>query len=565
MASDVQLRTGLIDFTDGTLFGNDAGEDELPDVLNSYFVDQPTFKAFFARQNAFRVARSRKGMGKSALISKLAFDLSKQSKPPIIINTTGAKLLGISPPPRDVSYLELQNYWIKVICARINFALGSELGFAFSDTTMALVESAEISGFREKNIIGALISRIKSSKIPIEVTLKDYANHGELLKRFMDENNGREVWLLVDDIDSTYIDSAEQRAVTSTFFSACRAVVRDVKGLSIRASVRTDVWSALRDNEDLDKCEQYVLDIHWTADELRTILSKKIFSYLQRNGILEDFPQVTDYASDADRVLEFVFEPRMRWGASKVPPFRPIHILSAGRPRWMAQLCRLSGIQAAKGKKQVIEKIDINAIEDKYSRLRLNDIYKEHIHQYEGLQKLIETFSNCPARYSTNDLLSQISTNYVNLIGSNNVPKLDGVPYKFPLQLAHFLYKVGFIVGRRDHQGQVGNADFTRYENRPELLSDGRNPDDGLLWEVHPAYREALNIGKEQKAAPEAERRLATKKGSSNKRAAGKHGTPSSRPAGRPAAGKMPTDSARRRARKPHRKGPSKADTNKPE
>jgi hypothetical protein len=511
MSDELQLRVGLIDFADGTLFGNDAGEDELPDVLNSYFVDQPTFKTFFARESAFRVARSRKGMGKSALISKLAYDLSKQHNKPIIINTTGAKLLGIAAPPKGATYLELQNYWTKMICARINFAIGVDLGFAFSDNSMALVESAELSGFRERNIVGALISRIKSSKIPIEVSLKDYSNHEELLKRYMQENVNREVWLLVDDIDSTYVDSLEQRAVTSTFFSACRAVVRDVQGLSIRASVRTDVWSVLRDNEDLDKCEQYVLDIHWTADELRSILSKKIYSYLERNGLLADFPHVTDYKADADLVLEFAFEPRMRWGASRVPPFRPIHILSAGRPRWMSQLCRLAGIQAAKANKTVIEKIDLNAIEKTYSRFRLNDIYKEHSHQYTGLEKLIETFSNSPARYSTGDLLSQIAVKYVNLVGANNIPTLDGMPYKFPLQLAHFLYKVGFIVGRRDHQGQVGNADFARYEHRPELLSDGRNPDDGLLWEVHPAYREALNIGKDQKAAPEAAKRLAVK------------------------------------------------------
>ncbi|WP_143146601.1 P-loop ATPase, Sll1717 family [Novosphingobium sp. NDB2Meth1] len=512
MTGVVRAQKPLVDFTDGTLFGNDAGEDELPDVLSSYFVDQPAFSNFLSRTQPFCVARSRKGMGKSALISKLAFDLSKDINRPIIINITGAKLIGLMNPPDNANFLQLQNYWTKVICARINYALGAELGFAFSDTNMALVESAEVAGFKERNIVGSLLQRIKSSKIPIEVITKEYKNHEELLRRSLESNSARQVWLLVDDIDSTYIDSPDQRALISTFFSACRAVVREVKGLSIRVSVRTDVWSALRSNEDLDKCEQYVSDIQWTAPELKVILCKKIFSYLERRGSLPQLTGIRDYKVDADKILEIAFEPRMKWGNSFVPPFRPIHILSAGRPRWMSQLCRLAGMNAAQRRVSVINKIDINNSEKTYSRLRLNDIYKEHNHQYSGLEKLIETFSNSPARYTTSDLLTQIAVNYINLVGANNIPNLDGAPYRYPLQLAHFLYKVGFVVGRRDHEGNNRNADFTRYEERPELLTDGRNTDDGLLWEVHPAYREALGIGRVQRAAAGAAKRQSRKR-----------------------------------------------------
>jgi len=495
-----------IDFTDGALFGNDAGEDELPDVLNSYFVDQNAFRPFLNRKNTFQVARSRKGMGKSALLSKLAYDLRQEENAPIVISATGANLLAIARPSVGASYLELQNFWSRVICARINFELGKTIGFAFSENDQALVESSEIAGFRERNIVGSLIQRVRSSKIPIEVKLTDYGNHEELLKRAAERFSDRKVWILVDDIDSTYIDSPDQQALTSTFFSACRALAREVNGLYIRASVRTDVWSALRRNEDLDKCEQYVSDIAWSAPDLKTILSKKIYSYLQRNE-MPILAGELDYREDADQVLALAFTDRMKWGTSLVPPFRPIFILSAGRPRWMCQLCRFAGLEADKHNRDRIAKADINAVMERYSRFRLNDVYKEHSHQYSGLEKLIETFSNSPARYTTADLLTQLSQSYVNLIGSGNIQPLDGFPYKYPLQLAHFLYKVGFIVGRREHENDSGNADFTRYEQRPELLVDGRNADDGLLWEIHPSYRDALNIGREKKAAKGAEDR----------------------------------------------------------
>lgn len=497
----------VVHLSDGALFGNDAGEDELPEVLDSYFLDQPAFRSFLSMTQPYQIARSRKGMGKSALLSKLAIDLDRREDRPIIVRSTGDKLVGILKPTYG-SYLECQAYWYKVLCARINYEIGRTVGFTFSESSMALVESSEIAGFKERNIVGALIQRVKSSKIPIEITLKEYNNHEELLRRVLEKDSARPVWLLIDDIDATYVDTPEQQMLVSTFFSACRSIVREFKGLHVRASVRSDVWSNFKKNEDLDKCEQYVTDISWGSPDLEALLSKKIYSYFERNYSSEAAPLRLDYRKNARQLLEYAFLPRMRWGSSSVPPFRPIHILSAGRPRWMSQLCRLAGVEAERKGRDKIGIGEITGVMNRFSRLRLNDIYKEHSHQFANLERLVEAFSNAPARYDSASLLSQISIKYTNHVGSGNVPDLDGIAYRYPLQLAHFLYKIGFIVGRREHRG---GADFTRFEDRPELLTDSVL-DDGLLWEVHPSYRDALTIGKEvreavQEAHPQRQRR----------------------------------------------------------
>jgi hypothetical protein len=484
-----------IDLADGTLFGNDAGEDEIPDVLASYFVDLPAFKSFMSRTNRLQIARSRKGMGKSALLNKLAYDLESTEDPPIVIRATGAGLFGIS-KPETYDYLSLQNYWTKVLCARVNFEIGKSIGFSFSDQNMALVDSAEIAGFKDRNVIKALLSRIKISKIPIEIRSEQYTNHEELLKRALERDSNRIVWLLVDDIDSTYVNTPEQQALVSTFFSASRTLVRDIHNLYIRATVRTDVWTSFRNNEDLDKSEQYVIDIGWTAAELKTVLSKKIFAYLDRNYPADVKQSRLDYVKDADEILELAFDRKMQWGNSRVPPFRPIHIMSSGRPRWMAQLCRLAGQDASKQGRTRISKADISDVLKQYGRYRLNDLYKEHSHQFADLQKLIETFSNGKPRYDTNELLGKIMLNYANKVGANNVPAVDGYPYERPMQLAHFLYRIGFIAARREHIGHSEYAEFIRHEERPELLTDTRNPDDGLQWEIYPSYRESLSIRK---------------------------------------------------------------------
>jgi hypothetical protein len=491
----MDIEAAKMDFNlyDGTLFGNDAGEDEIPDVLASYFVDQPSFSEFFDRRARLRVARSRKGMGKSALLSKLAFDLDRDLERPLIVRVTGANLIGIA-KPENFEHLPLQNYWTKVICARVNYEIGKTVGFAFGDRNMALVESAEIAGFRERNIVGALISRIRSSKIPIETKISEYSNHEELLKRALSDESDRTVWVLVDDIDATYLDTPEQQAFVSTFFSACRSMVREVNNLFIRAVVRTDVWTNLRKNEDLDKAEQYITDISWSEPELKTILSKKIYAYMYRNHPTEVERLHLDYETDADQIVEYVFNRRVQWGRDRVPPFRPIQILSSGRPRWMSQLCRLAGQEAGKRKSPTIGIQEINAVLKRYTRLRLDDLYKEHSHQFADLQKLIETFSNRQARYPTGDLIATILTRYCQPVGSGNISAIDGYPYSEPMQLGHFLFKIGFIAGRREHKGHSQYAEFVRHDERPELLLDVRNPDDGLLWEIYPSYRNALGI-----------------------------------------------------------------------
>lgn len=98
-----------LNFRDGTLFGNDAGEDELPEVLASYFVDQDAFSSFLSEQTKLQIARSQKGMGKSALLSKLHYDIVARDCHSIVVRTTGSQLTSGS-IPKFANLLEAQSY-----------------------------------------------------------------------------------------------------------------------------------------------------------------------------------------------------------------------------------------------------------------------------------------------------------------------------------------------------------------------------------------------------------------------------------------------------------------------
>lgn len=208
------------EFLDPTLFGNDAGEDEDIQRLNEYYLSKPEHALFFESNTRLQFVRARKGIGKSALLCYAAYKIQGQNSGDIIINIKASDLIALykSSPKNALEYI---NCWQQRICTRINIEIGKKINFAFTDDSMALVESAELTGFKGKNIISALLCRMKMSSDTLNITktnvgIKDNYN---FLKRQTEKNY--KVWLFIDDIDATFIDTPENRLLVSTFFSAC--------------------------------------------------------------------------------------------------------------------------------------------------------------------------------------------------------------------------------------------------------------------------------------------------------------------------------------------------------
>ncbi len=66
------------------------------------------------------------------------------------------------------------------------------------------------------------------------------------------------------------------------------------------------------------------------------------------------------------------------------------------------------------------------------------------------------------------------------------------------MEIARFLYRVGFIVARSD--GTDDNYEHYRFDQMPDFLSARTNDDFGVKWEIHPCYRQALDIKKLDKS-----------------------------------------------------------------
>lgn len=279
-----------VNLKDKKIFGNEAGEDEKLSVLNSYYIEHSDFDDFFDLEERLSIVSARKGMGKSALLSRLQYKLINDAKyeEPLVIRVKGNELLGLGDfKGEDHSYLE--NYWKQIICKRIIVEIGSQIGFALNSDDMSFVELSELEGLKSKNIIGGLIARVKG-KLPlagVEVKSSVPENLDKLLQRYQDDKNSPNVWILIDDIDAKFQNTAENQARVGSFFSAIRALSFDTESLNVRATVRSDVWSCLRHLEDLDKLQQYIIEIFWSKKYMRDMLAQKYWFMLNRNSPIQ--------------------------------------------------------------------------------------------------------------------------------------------------------------------------------------------------------------------------------------------------------------------------------------
>lgn len=482
-----------INLKDKKIFANEAGEDENLLVLNSYYIDHIDFEDFFDSNERLSIVSARKGMGKSALLSRLEYKLINEDiyHSPLVIRVKGNELLGLGDFKGD-DHSFLENYWKQIVCKRIILEIGSKIEFALSSDDMSMVELAEIEGFKSKNLIGSIISRIKG-KLPLLnlETKSDIPNNLDLLLRRHQQFSGiPNVWVLIDDIDAKFQNTKENQARVGSFFSAIRSLSFDTEGLNIRATVRSDVWSCLRHLEDLDKFQQYIIKIFWSKKYMRDMLAQKILVYVESN---HPNSKESKYKlkSDYNKILDIIFYSPIEWhGDSNAKLFDAISAFSNRRPRWMGQLCKMAGKKASES--PLTKKINldhINFILSDFGSLRRDDLIKEHNHQFDELSNLIDSLRATKKEFTYTELHLILDDNFIRGRNIGDIPDVDGKKYASNEDLGDFLYKLG-LISRIHDDGKI----FTHYTDDPDLYRSLQNRKDNITWSIHPAYRTFLNI-----------------------------------------------------------------------
>lgn len=477
-----------ITLSDENLFGNEAAEDELEEVFNSYAVERSEVKNFLNPERRIAITRAYKGEGKSALLRLVSLRLQKQEVTPIIINVSAAAL---SPEVEGIDSDVWVRGWKINILRRATREIGAKISRAFTDDEITLLEEAEGSGFKGRSFVSSLTDRLKSSAIPIERMRIGVQDPEEILKRWSEK--GSNVWFIIDDIDQNFENSPTNKIKIASFFTAIRQISNLIPEFKFRASVRPNVWATIkREFEALSHVEQYIDDINWSLDDYYLLLAKRIEGYLRRTKqwetIEKDIPK--HLKGRWSFLITQVFAERMPWGKDKTREATSIlYTLSRRRPRWLVELCKEAANYAYIKNKSVIDIDDIIYVLTDFSKRRIDDTIAEFKSQCPEIESLLTAFVSQPERFTTDQLMATINNRVLQGVNLKIVGVL-GKPTS--REVAYFLYQIGFLTARKDINKE--EYEHVAYAQNPSLLGSPTNIDQGYIWEIHPVFRQALKL-----------------------------------------------------------------------
>lgn len=475
-----------IDLTADDLFGNDAADDEDEKLFQSYVLRRDEIGKFADASIRFRIVRAYKGEGKSALIRLAESSIVDADGEPIVIRTSGSAL---SPDIHSTDTDRLVREWKKNIFKTIAMHVGKRIGWAWRGSEVALVEEAEREYFKDTSLITTLTDRLKSSFVPLDRSTVPVTNTENIIRRW---SKGKSpIWILVDDVDQDFKNTPEFRAKLSSFFTACRQVISTVPEIRIRSAIRPNIWTIVsRIEESMSKVDQYVFDLSWPEDAMRSLLARRVEAYIDRTGQAASVRLYSRTQSLVDKhYIGYVFEPSMRWGNEDRPPHVILHTLSRHRPRWMIDLAKRATARAASAHREMVTLADITDELYDFGQRRISDLLAEYSIQCDKLEDVIAAFSHKPNKYRTNELLRVLNDRIL----STTPVKIEGTLGKPRAQdLGAFLFQIGFLSARRDMAN--GKYEHYTFSDKPSLLRTGSNLDDGVTWEIHPVFRKALNL-----------------------------------------------------------------------
>jgi len=375
----------------------------------------------------------------------------------------------------------------------VNRQIALSVKIALTDDQMTLVETAELEGYKSRNLVGCLLDRLQSLLEHGGTKKLKAQDEIELLKRVKD----RRVWIFIDDLDATFQNTKEELLSLATFFSACRYLTQEMKGIAIRVTLRTDVWPLIRRfDESLDKVEQYTREILWSQHDFLQLLALRIkVSMLEAKISLPHVPTHVSETDAQERLLTTVFSPKMEWNERNIDSYKVLYTLSYERPRWAVQLCKLAKEAALHRNAEFITKDHIDEVWAGYGKKRIDDLVAEHKHQCAQVEELVNAFRGADRLMARDGLFSWINNHVSQHIQLN----IEGSSTRSPMDIAHFLYRIGFILARSDSLDS-SNYEHYRFDQMPDFLTSRTENDFGLKWEIHPCYREALDIAKVDKS-----------------------------------------------------------------
>lgn len=453
------------------LFGHEAAENEDFDRLKEYFFKNKVYARVIANL-PLRILVGHKGIGKSALI-KIAMSEDRDNG-----------ILPILIQPNDISELQSANHdllaliseWKKGLYRIITKKILQTIEFDSEDNI------SKLKSFGGK-LISSLLQLVPSSKIELSPANK-------LILDNLDKN--KKITIYIDDLDRGWVSSKEDITRISALLNAIRDITAEDPNLYFRVALRSDVFFLVRtSDESTDKIESSVVWYEWTNHEILVLLIKRIETFFGREVIEDDLMQMKqdELAKYLYTIMDSHFSGRGKW--ENAPTHRILMSLIRQRPRDLVKLCTLAAKRAFDSKATRITTAHLQAVFETYSQDRIQDTINEYKTELPKIDRLIMEMKPSKKEikasrgwvYSTDELLKKIEKimEHENFNFSN---KKEATAKS----LITFLYKINFITARKVLEN--GEVDRKYFEQNRYLT--GYSADFGYDWEIHPAYRWAL-------------------------------------------------------------------------
>lgn len=458
------------------LFGPEAAEDEDAHRLREYYFKGSTYADVTARL-PLRILVGHKGIGKSALFKVAMLEDVDRSELPILIKPDD--IAGLAKDSGD--FLLTIRAWREGLSSIITRKVLESFGLDQS----GLLSQAQTFGGR---LLGFLSETIKSNKV---VDLNFEPTKRLMLDKFLESN---QVNVYVDDLDRGWEGRREDVKRISALLNAVRDMANDNPGLRFKIGLRSDVYYLVRtSDESTDKIEGSVVWQSWTNHEILVLLVKRIETFFE-HGVYEPgllSMRQHDLARYLNPVMESTFTGAGLW--ANAPTYRVLMSLIRKRPRDLIKLCTLAARHAHQARGTLIRTSDFQAIFDEYSQGRIQDAINEYRSELPDIERLLmnmkpskkENTAKQGYVYPTPDLLNKVS----NIMQSGDFRFANG-KIATQKELAAFMYKINFLTARKETSEGI----VRRYFEENRYLSS-QLVDFGFDWEVHPAYRWALQPG----------------------------------------------------------------------
>ncbi|MDK2125406.1 ATP-binding protein [Parachitinimonas caeni] len=456
-----------------SIFGYEAAEDEEIDKLKSYYLKGKTFEQI-SNDLPLRILVGHKGTGKSALLRISKEEEKENRKLSILIKPDD--IIGIGDKEED--FLKLIREWKRGLIKIIAEKALTSFGLPYNSTREKINEYT-----------GKLIEYIKST---LQESIKNYAHLEKseelIIKNFISSNK---IYVYIDDLDRGWQGQKSDIRKISALLNAVRDINSETKNISFRISLRSDVYHLVRtSDESTDKIEGNVIWLSWSNHEILALLIKRVEHFFGREHETSNLIKLdqSTLASKLYPLMSSTFYGAGHW--SSIPTHRMLMTLIRKRPRDLIKLCTLAARAASEKSADIISTEHFKCIFEEYSQGRLQDTINEYRSELPEIERLLlgmkpskqEKRTSTSYIYTTDTLLKKIEN-----ITQSGTFKFSNGKIADKQSLAAFMYKINFITARKDIGDYINRKYFE--ENRYLLQ---KFIDFGFDWEMHPAYRWAL-------------------------------------------------------------------------